>query len=177
MTNNHTMLYHGTTIGGLSIIKANAKSHTSGKAVAYFTQDRCYALVCCRDREENFVTMGPRQDGKQHYFERFPDQLKILYGGRRGYIYAITSTDGLINTKGHVWESERDVPVYQHEVVDDIYAEILKEEQAGHMVIHRYSDIDPAEQKRHANYIKAHMDDDGEEMKQFYLTHFSSLWD
>ena len=44
-------------------------------------------------------------------------------------------------------------------------------------MIHRYSEIDPAEQKMHANYIKAHIDDEGKEMEQFYLAHFSSLWD
>ena len=59
----------------------------------------------------------------------------------------------------------------------DVYTEILKEERNGNIVIHRYSEIDPAEQKMHANYIKVHMDDEGKEMEQFYLSHFSSLWD
>jgi len=171
------MLYHGTTIAGLNIIKANAKSHTSGKTVAYFTEDRCYALVCCRNKNEDFVTMGLGRDGKQHYYERFPDQLRVLYGGKRGYIYFIATANGLLNTKGHTWESETDVPVHRYEIVNDVYAEILKEEQAGNMVIHRYAEIDPMKQKENANYIKDHIDDQGEEMKQFYLIHFSSLWD
>ncbi|MDE6420058.1 MAG: hypothetical protein K2K87_05970, partial [Lachnospiraceae bacterium] len=64
-----------------------------------------------------------------------------------------------------------------YEIVDNVYAEILKAEQTGDIVIHKYSEIDPMEQKQHANYIKEHIDDEGEEMKQFYLTHFSSLWD
>lgn len=171
------MLYHGTTADGLSVIKANAKSHASGKAVAYFTEDRCYALVCCRSRNENFVTMGLREDGKQHYYERFPDQLRILYGGKRGYIYSTTKPEGLINTGGHTWESEADVPVHRYEVIEDVYAEILKEEQAGNIIIHRYLEIDPVEQKQNANYIKEHVEDQGEEMRGFYLTHFSPLWD
>lgn len=170
------MLYHGTTIGELCIIKANAKSHTSGKKVAYFTEDRCYALVCCRDRKENFVTMGLNKDGKQHYYERFPDQLKILYSGRRGYIYQIETAAGLKNSKGHTWESETDVPVRRYEVVGDVYSEILKEEEMGNIIIHRYSEIDPAEQKMHADYIKEHMDEYSEEMKLFYIAHFGPLW-
>ena len=171
------MLYHGTPIGGLSVIKANAKSHTTGKTVAYFTEDRCYALVCCRSRNENFVTMGPGKDGKQHYFERFPDQLRTLYNGKRGYLYLLESTDGLSRGKGHSWESETDVPVCQCEIVDDVYAEILKEEQLGSIVIHRYSEIDPAEQKQAANDIKEYNETESEEMKKFYIEHFSSLWD
>lgn len=170
------MLYHGTAIGNLRVIKANSKSHVTGKMVAYFTEDRCYALICCRDRNENFVTMGFRQDGKQHYYERFPNQLKTLYSGKQGYIYLIETSKGLRNTKGHTWESEIDVPVRRYEVVNDVYSEILKEEDMGNIIIHRYSEIDPSEQKMHANYIKEHIDDEGEAMKQFYLAHFSSLW-
>ncbi|MCM1298448.1 MAG: hypothetical protein NC203_02375 [Firmicutes bacterium] len=171
------MLYHGTTVGGLSVIKANTRSHALGKPVAYFTEDRCYALACCRSRNENFVTMGLCKDGKQHYYERFPDQLKIIYGGKCGYIYFITRSNDLINTKGHTWESEADVQICGYETIDDVYAEILKEEQAGNIIIHKYLEIDPKEQKQHANYIKEHIDDQGREMKRFYLTHFSSLWD
>ena len=171
------MLYHGTPIGGLSVIKANAQSHTTGKKVAYFTEDRCYALVCCRSPNENFVTMGPGKDGKQHYFERFPDQLRTLYSGKPGYLYLLESADGLSRGKGHSWESETDVPVCQCEVIDDVYVEILKEERLGSMVTHRYSEIDPAEQKQAANEIKEYKETVPEEMKKFYIEHFSSLWD
>ena len=171
------MLYHGSTIGGLQYIEANARSHTSGKRVAYFTEDRCYALVCCRDRKNNFVTMGLKPDGRQHYYERFPDQLKTLYGGKRGYLYVLTTHDGLTKTKGNTWESETDVPVSQCEVIEDVCSEILREEAKGNLVIHRYSEIDEAEQKMHANYIKEHLDDQSGDMKEFYLAHFSALWD
>lgn len=84
-----TVFYHGTVIPGLDTIKATAKSHATGMPVAYFTEDRCYALVCCRSRNENFVTMGIRADGKQHYFERFPNQLEVLYKGKRGYLASV----------------------------------------------------------------------------------------
>lgn len=79
--------------------------------------------------------------------------------------------------KGHSWESECDVPVAQCEIIDDVYSEILREEALGNMVIHRYSEVDPAEQKRHANYLRDHLMDEGEEMAKFYYLHFSSLWD
>ena len=105
------MIYHGSCISGLHTIKANSKSHSTGNFVAYFSEDRCYALVCCRSRDENFVTMGVGADGKQHYIERFPNQLEALYKGRQGYIYLLDSTDGLTHGKGHSWESKHDVPV------------------------------------------------------------------
>ncbi|MBQ6292798.1 MAG: zinc dependent phospholipase C family protein [Lachnospiraceae bacterium] len=169
--------YHGSIIKGLNIILANARSHTDGSMVAYFTTDRVYALVCCRSRQENFVTMGPR-DGVQHYFERFPDQLRVLYEGKEGFLYRPVSPEGFKNTKGNTWESPVDVPVVLHEHIPDVYAEILREETAGNVIIHRYIEIDPAEQKMHANYIRDHLDDPlCTEYRDFLLKHFSSLWD
>lgn len=170
-------LYHGSILGGLDTILANAKSHTDGGKVAYFTTDRVYALVCCRSREENFVTMGPK-DGVQHYFERFPDQLRIMYDGKEGFLYSPLATDTLKNTRGNSFESREDVSVFQAEHILNVYAEILNEEAAGNVIIHRYSDIDPAEQKEHANYFRDHLNDPVfAEYREFLYRHFSPLWD
>lgn len=175
--NQEAPLYHGSVIGGLDVILANATSHVDGSNVAYFTTDRVYALVCCRNRRENFVTMGPR-DGVQHYFERFPNQLRILYEGKEGFLYRPVSSDGFKNTKGNTWESPVDVPVVLHEHVTNVYAEILREEAAGNVVVHRYAEIDPAEQKMHANYIRDHLDDPlNAAYRAFLIQHFSPLWD
>ena len=96
---------------------------------------------------------------------------------RQGYIYLLDSTDGLTHGKGHSWESKHDVPISQCESIADVYSEILREESLGNIIIHRYAEIDPAEQKKHANYIRDHLTDEGEEMAKFYCTHFSALWD
>ena len=169
--------YHGTIFGGLDRILANANSHVDGGKVAYFTTDRVYALVCCRSRSENFVTMGPDSNGKQHYFERFPNQLKTLYQGREGFLYQPLSAEGLKNTKGHTWESAVDVPVVQRERIQDVYAEILREEELGRVIIHRYDEIDPQEQKLHANYIRDHLSDEVYSMcRDFLCRNFSPLW-
>lgn len=171
-----TRFYHGSILQGLEIILANAKSHVDERKVAYFTTDRVYALICCRSRRENFVTMGLRE-GIQHYFERFPNQLRVLYEGKEGFLYRPVSSEGLKHTKGNTWESSVDVPVVQQEHVLNVYAEILREEAAGNVVIHRYADIDPAEQKLHANYLREHLDDPlYAESRDFLLKHFSTLW-
>lgn len=170
-------LYHGSILGGLDTILANAKSHTDEGLVAYFTTDRVYALVCCRSREENFVTMGPK-NGVQHYFERFPNQLKILYDKKEGFLYRPVSIDGFKRTKGNTFECSADVPVILHERVSDVYTEIMKEEALGNVIIHRYDEIDSAEQKEHANYIRDHLNDAVfAEYREFLYRHFSTLWD
>lgn len=171
------MLYHGSIVKDLKEIKANAHSHTNNKNVAYFTEDRVYALICCRKREENFVTMGLREN-KQHYYERFPNQLEILYKGKIGYLYKLYSSKNMIHTTMHTWESDEDVVVDECEVISDVYQEILNEEIKGNVIIHRYAEIDPEEQKMHANYIRDHMDDDNNaEYRAFLREHFSKLWD
>lgn len=166
----------GSISMGLDIILANAKSHADGSKVAYFTSDRFYALVCCRGREENFVTMGLK-DGVQHYYERFPDKLKIMYEGKEGFLYRPASGAGLTNTSGHTWESHAHVPAVLHEYIPDIYAEILREEAEGNVIVHRYGEIDPDEQKLHAGYVHDHIDDPMfAEYRNFLLRHFSPLW-
>ena len=170
-------LYHGSVIGGLDIILANAKSHTDGSRVAYFSSDRVYALVCCRSREENFVTMGPR-DGVQHYFERFPDQLRVMYEGKEGFIYRPVSCGTLEHTRDHTWESQEDVPAVLHEYVPDVYAAILEEEKARNVVIHRYEEIDPAEQKAHANHLRDYVQNNPQlTYRDFVMEQFSALRD
>ena len=67
--------------------------------------------------------------------------------------------------------------VQRCEAVADVYSEILKEEKAGNIIIRRYAEIDPAEQKLYANYIRDHMGEEGEAMARFYRAHFSALWD
>ena len=172
------IFYHGSVIGNLNIILANAKSHADGSRVAYFTTDRIYALVCCRKREENLVTMGLREDGKLHYFERFPDQLKVMYEGKEGFLYQPAVLADLKNTKGHIWESHSDVPVILREHVRNVYPEILREEAAGNVVIHCYAEIDPEEQKMYANYFREHLNDpDDAAIRKFVYKHFSPLWD
>ncbi len=170
--------FHGTVIGGLDTILANAKSHVDGSKVAYFTTDRVYALVCCRSRQENFVTMGLR-DGIQTYFERFPDQLKVLYDGKEGFIYRPVSAETLKNTRGHSWESSVDVPVVLLEHIHNVYTEILKEEAAGNVMIRRYADIDPDERKEVANHMRDGLNDPlcFPAYRDFVYEHFSPLWD
>ena len=68
------------------------------------------------------------------------------------------------------------VTLYKH--ISNIYAEILREEAVGNLIVHRYAEIDPAEQKMHANYIRDHLDDPlYAECREFLAQRFSLLWD
>ena len=171
-------LYHGSYLGGLSVIAANAKSHTTGKNVAYLTDCRAYALICCRLPSENFVTAGTDKNGIVHYFERFPDQLRVLYGGRIGYVYTAAPRDPLAPSKPYAYESETDVPVLSCETIPDVLSALLDEEAKGSLVVHRYDEIDPAEQKEHAEYFRDHLHEPAyDAYRAFLIRHFSPLWE
>ena len=174
------MLYHGSYLGGLNVIAANSRSHTTGRPVAYFTESRAYALVCCRPPEENFVTAGIGKDGRLHYFERFPDQLNVMYAGKTGYLYTVERGGSMAPaSKPQAYESETDVPVLSCERVENVYAALLEELQKGTMILHRYEDIDPEEQKQNAIDIRDSLliDPISKRYRAFLIEHFQDLWE
>lgn len=165
-------LYHGSFFPGLTVIRANAVSHATGRQVAYFTDSYASALIYCRRPEENFVTAGIRPDGKQHYFERFPRQLETLYQGLSGHIYSVPDESGFTHVRDAIWEREEDVPVSAEETVPDVYAALLSEIGKGTLVLHRYGDIDPEEQRMMTQYFREHIAEMPPEMQPFYRKHF-----
>lgn len=173
------MLYHGSYLGGLSVIAAKSVSHATGKRVAYLITHRASALVYCLPPSEHFVTAGIGRDGVLHYFERFPNQLETMYRGKVGYLYTVQMADGVVrSSKPLAYESETDVPVQSCERIEDVYAALQAELARGTMTLHRYEDIDPAEQKKNANDIRDHLDDEVHRTcRTFLIRHFSTLWD
>lgn len=170
------ILYHGTSIANIDNIKANSKSHKTGMNVAYFTSSRVYALICCRIPSENFVTVGLREDGKLHYFERFPLQLETLYKNKKGFLYKVKDTSNFIHTSGFTYESIKDVRIDEVEIVDDVYEQIIEEINAGNLVMHTYDSIDKKEQEMMAEHIReVDMKDPRQEATwPFYQLHFSA---
>ena len=62
--------------------------------------------------------------------------------------------------------------------IPNVYAEILREEATGNVIVHRYAEIDLNEQKLHANYTRDHPDEPHyAEYREFLSQHFSPLWD
>lgn len=169
-------VYHGSYLGGLARIMANSPSHVKNSKVAYFTDIYAYALICCRPPEENFVTAGMREDGKLHYYERFPDQLRVMYSGKKGYVYhAAAEKASLEMTRPYSFESTEDVAADGCDTVEDVYLALLAEIEKGALVLHRFEDIDPAEQKMMAEHVLNVDAKRNPLMAPFYEQHFSGL--
>lgn len=82
-------------------------------------------------------------------------------------------------SKPQAYESSTDVPVLSCERIENVYEALLKEMRCGTMILHRYEDIDPKEQKEMAVYIRESFLNDpmSEPYRAFLIEHFRNLWD
>ncbi|MFR1519299.1 MAG: hypothetical protein ACLSVG_11130 [Clostridia bacterium] len=138
MTN---IFYHATN-KKLDELLPLSKKHSGDGRVCYFTPNRAYALFYIRDMEINHVTCGVGDNGIPVYYEQFPQQLKIMYSGRSGYIYTLINNGEIVN--GHtngVWFSTQPIKVASVSFVKDVYDEIIKAESVGEVQIIRYEDL------------------------------------
>ena len=138
---NHPYYYHGTTMPGITELKANP--------IVYLTPNRAYALFYIIDKNVNWVTCGVKDnDGKVHYDERFPNQLEKLYNGKSGYLYRCNDAEGLTLGKSRdIVVSQSPVAVAGYEFIPDVYHEILKYEKTGAVVVKRYENLTDTEKK------------------------------
>lgn len=121
--------YHGTTIQGIKSLSASS-CNRDGKSVLYLTDNWAYSLFYIRDRDINFVTCGVGSDGKVHYDEKIPDQLKMLYQGRSGYIYQ-TDTEAEPTSIRGIWISRKNAPITRCSFIPDVYEAIIEEIKKG----------------------------------------------
>jgi len=132
--------YHGSPIAGIKTL-----TPTPSK-VLYLTNNRAYALFYIRDLDVNWGTCGVDADGVVAYDERFPGQLRALYAGRCGWLYACEE-DGSFVPGNSPWIviSNLVVPVASAVFIPDVYGEILREVAAGTVRVKRYEDKTRAE--------------------------------
>ena len=119
-----------------------SNNHGGDGKVCYFTSNRAYALFYIRDMNINHVTCGIDDNGIPVYYEQFPQQLKILYGGRSGYIYTVINHGEIVS--GHtngVWISTQPIKVASASFIKNVYDEIITAESSGEIQIIRYEDL------------------------------------
>ena len=131
-----------------------SNNHGGDGTVSYFTCNRAYALFYIRDMNINHVTCGIDDNGIPVYYEQFPQQLKILYGGRSGYIYTAINNGEIVS--GHtngVWISTQPIKVTSASFIKDVYDEIIKAEGNGEVQIIRYEDLSEEKKLRTTEMI------------------------
>ena len=169
-------LYHGTLISGLETLAAGSRDR-QGNPVLYLTDCYPYSLFYLRDREVDFVTCGVGRDGIVRYDEKFPDQLKLLYQGRAGYVYETEAAAQPGNAPG-IWVCRDSVKVTGVRHIPDAYQAITEQIGRGTVEFLPYEALTP-EQKRlnHAGilqYLQQYPLTPAQ--KAFYREHFPKAW-
>ena len=134
--------YHGSPVAGIEALKP-----PPGK-VLYLTSNRAYALFYIRDLEVNWVTCGVPPDGVVDYDERFPGQLRTLYAGRSGWLYACAADDSFARgSSPWIVTVDHAVSVASAVFIPDVYEAILREIAAGAVRVKRYEDKTEAQRQ------------------------------
>lgn len=169
-------LYHGTTVPGLDILRANSRDR-EGREVLYLTNNFSYSLFYIRDREIDFVTCGVGKDGIVHYDEKFPNQLDVLYRGRSGWVYEVdveaepTKINGIFVTRG-------DAKVLHAHYIPDTLKAIREEIQRGAIDFLTYENTTEEQRKLNQEGIAQLLESDDKmsaQKRAFFQTYFSEI--
>ena len=160
------LLYHGSAAGGLTRL--------TGQPCVYLTPYPCYALCYIRDPNVNYVTCGVDKDGVVRYDENFPEQLRTLYAGRSGWLYRCGEGDG-----APIQTSQTPVDVQAAQYIPDVYAALLRFEEAGELAVNRWEARSEADRRAVwemtvRSVCKNGYLDTATEKAAFYRRHFPS---
>ncbi len=165
--------YHGTTQSGLTEL------HPAGEnRPLYLTDSFAYSLFYLRDREIDFVTCGVGPDGKVRYDEKFPDQLRILYQNRSGWVYE-AEADAEPGRVSGIFTTPHAVSTLSARFIPDVYQAILDEIERGNVILLSYDETTPEQRQLNQQGI-AHMlqtmPNMPEKRLDFLREHFPDAW-
>lgn len=170
-------LYHGTTIPGLEVLKANSCDR-DGNRVLYLTDNYPYSLFYIRDREIDFVTCGVWEGGIVHYDEKFRDQLKILYQGMSGWVYEVEADAEPTKIRG-IYVVQGDVAVTGAVHIPDALEAIRSEIAKGSVHFLPYEELsDSQKEMNHEGMVRLfHSGSNRNPRKEAFLReHFPEAW-
>ncbi len=139
--------YHGTRVGGLTVLKPYASQGTKLKELTvYLTTSKQLALhyIWDYDRSPSKSPMlDIRKDGVLVFQEMYSGALEYLYKGLNGYIYrCIGEYDHENNAGVFTCATSKDpVPIVDFEFAEDVYERIMSYEKQGAFIYERYEDL------------------------------------
>lgn len=139
--------YHGTTISGLTELKAfNSPYSNLKEACVYLTTSKQLALHYIWNIKQ-YPIKSPmlyiRQDGVLVFQEMFSGALEYFYKGLSGYIYHCVGNYKINDDVGVITcaTSNEAVPITDFEYIDDVYEKIISYEKQGTFIYERYEDL------------------------------------
>ena len=139
--------YHGTTIGGLTLLLPFASAGNNLKeSVVYLATSRQLALHYIWDYERS-PQRGPmldiRKDGVFVFQEMYSNALEYLYKGLSGYVYHCIGEYDHDSNPGVATSaiSKEPVPIVDYEFIEDVYESIMEYMEQGKLIYERYEDL------------------------------------
>ena len=180
--------YHGSSIGGITQLKACSNLHITGQKVVYLTDNAPYALFYIWDPAHNGCSVkhvtGWTKNGIAYYEEQFPDQLKTFYQGVSGYVYCISDSENIqaVENRKNMYYCIGDVAVTESTYIPDVYEELLKYEAEGKFAVLRYNEQSAERQNELTDFMAQGIIREGfytanKEIQEFMKKHFSKAWE
>ncbi len=168
------ILYHGTDAAVIHELRP-VSTDREGRKIAYLTDNFAYSLFYLRDREIDFVTCGVDKHGVVRYDEKFPDQLRVIYAGRSGWIYEAEADAQPTKTNG-IFVCTQAAPVVRAQYIADAYEAICAEIERGHVVLKRFEDLTAQERALNDMGVRMELARDLSPAKRaFFLKHFPNI--
>ena len=127
---------------------------------------------------EKWASYGITSDGRVRIEEYYPNATRETFEGVKGYIYAVESLAEAKPLRGikDVFVSSEEAPVDSCEFIEDAYAEMLKAEKEGRIVIERYQEITKEKRKWIEETItREYQNSDNDDYKEFLIDKFDWL--
>lgn len=184
------MYYHATDIKDLKVLKPHVSNH--GKSWVYFSTKRENVLVYLSNavekhikekynrplkKYEKWASYGITNDGRVRIEEYYPNATKETFEGVSGYIYIVNKIEKVQPLKGikDVFVTQDEITIDDCEFVEDAYAEILKAEKEGKIIIEYFEDISDKKHDWIKNTIlNEYKNSDNDDYKEFLLDKF--IW-
>ena len=131
--------YHCSQTAGLTVLRPGKPKTFDKPTRVYMTTLLPMALMYSVRNYE--YTYGYTKDGQIHFDEYFPNELELLYRGKRAYLYTCAPETVETTQIPNEAASTQDVPILSETVIPDAYNALLEQERLGTLVIRRYHDL------------------------------------
>jgi len=138
------ILYHGTHIQGLEILKPFAtRGNAISKSVVCLTPNPHISLFYIWSRPYKWVAFNEDSNGRVVFTEQYDGMLFDFYNNISGSIYECDGSNPQIqqtHMEG-VYTSEFPINIEKETVILNVYEEILRNEAKGNIIIRRYAQL------------------------------------
>lgn len=146
------MLYHVSKTGGLRTLTPHVSTHK--KAYVYAIENMVTGMLFGAKHDDFDFLISTDEKGFPTVYECYPDAFEKVYQGKSCFVYTVDETGFLRGMTS--WDSElvceSEVEIVSETVIEDMYQQLLSEEEKGNLIIRRY-EFEEAYRKLIASHV------------------------